>query len=176
MTKEAGNCLLKTLEEPPKFTTIIMTGSNEGMFLNTIKSRCMKIIFHKIQDDVLYNFLKEKEGITLEPKLLKACEGSIEKAINVNKNKEQYEKVSQIFSKIEDFKLLDVVNKLDFLYDKENIFELLDYINIIMSEKITQNLKYIEYIKVIEETKKRLQQNSNYDMTIDNMLFKIWEE
>lgn len=49
MTKEAQNCLLKTLEEPPSFITIIMTGSNESMFLNTIKSRCMKITFQKIR-------------------------------------------------------------------------------------------------------------------------------
>lgn len=49
MTLEAGNCLLKTLEEPPSFITIIMTGSNESMFLNTIKSRCMKISFNKIR-------------------------------------------------------------------------------------------------------------------------------
>ncbi len=32
MTKEAGNSLLKTLEEPPNFITIILIGSNESMF------------------------------------------------------------------------------------------------------------------------------------------------
>ena len=37
MTKEAQNCLLKTLEEPPGFATIILIGSNENAFLTTIK-------------------------------------------------------------------------------------------------------------------------------------------
>lgn len=32
MTKEAQNCLLKTLEEPPEFVTIILVGTNENAF------------------------------------------------------------------------------------------------------------------------------------------------
>ena len=36
MTVEAQNCLLKTLEEPPEFVTIILIGSNENSFLSTI--------------------------------------------------------------------------------------------------------------------------------------------
>ena len=48
MTKEAQNALLKTLEEPPEYVTIILITSNENMFLPTIKSRCTKIIFNKL--------------------------------------------------------------------------------------------------------------------------------
>ena len=35
---------------------------------------------------------------------------------------------------------------------------------------------YTNCIKIVENTKKRLQQNANYDMCIDNMLFNMWEE
>ena len=35
-----------------------MTGSNESMFLNTIRSRCMKIAFNKIQDILPNNFIQ----------------------------------------------------------------------------------------------------------------------
>ena len=45
MTKEAQNCLLKTIEEPPEFVTVILITSNENKILNTIKSRCLKIYF-----------------------------------------------------------------------------------------------------------------------------------
>lgn len=176
MTKEAGNCLLKTLEEPPSFITIIMTGSNESMFLNTIRSRCMKIAFNKIKDNLLQQYLQNK-GISIDSNLLKACEGSIQKAIRVNEKKEQYENLLQIFENTQKYRLLDVINKLDFLYsDKEEIYEMLDYINIILQGKIIENPKYIEYIQAVEQTKKRLKANSNYDMSIDNMLYKIWEE
>lgn len=177
MTKEAGNCLLKTLEEPPSFVTIIMTGSNESMFLNTIKSRCMKIVFGKIQDDVLKEFLINNYNIELDNNILKACEGSIEKALKVNEKKEEYEQALRIFSNIENYKLLDVINKLDFIYkNKEDIYDILDYINIILSSKQLENPKYIIYIEAIEQAKKSLKANSNFDMSIDNMLYKIWNE
>ena len=40
MTVSAQNCLLKTLEEPPENTLIILTGNEDGL-LQTIRSRCM---------------------------------------------------------------------------------------------------------------------------------------
>lgn len=49
MTIEAQNCLLKTLEEPPEYITIILITSNESNIINTIRSRCMKITFRSNQ-------------------------------------------------------------------------------------------------------------------------------
>ena len=60
MTKEAQNSLLKTLEEPPEYVTIILIASNENSFLPTIKSRCTKITFNKLTNSELSNIL-EKE-------------------------------------------------------------------------------------------------------------------
>ena len=60
MTKEAQNSLLKTLEEPPEYVTIILITSNENAFLPTIKSRCTKILFNKLTNEELTNVL-EKE-------------------------------------------------------------------------------------------------------------------
>lgn len=154
-----------------------MTGSNESMFLNTIKSRCMKIVFRKIQDNILKEFLINKYNIELDSKILKACEGSIEKALKVNEKKEEYEKATKIFSNIENYKLLDVINKLDFIYNnKENIYDILDYINIILADEQLKNPEYIKHIETVEQTKKNLNANSNFDMSIDNMLYKIWNE
>lgn len=177
MTTESQNCLLKTLEEPPSFITIIMTGSNESMFLTTIKSRCMKIQFHRIDDKLLNDFIEEKYSIKLDNNLVKACEGSIEKAILVNEKKEEYEKIISIFSNIENYKLIDAINKLDFMYqDKENIYNILNFINIILCNKLIEKPGYIKYIETVEQTKKNIKANANYDMSIDNMIYKIWEE
>ena len=168
---------MKTLEEPPRYITIIMTGSNESMFLNTIKSRCIKIIFKNIQDDVLKQFLINNYNIQLDNNILKACEGSIEKALKVNEKKYQYEQALKIFSNIENYKLLDVINKLDFIYqNKEDIYDTLDYINIILSNKQLEIPQYVRYVEAVEQTKKKLKANSNFDMSIDNMLYKIWNE
>ena len=43
-------------------------------------------------------------------------------------------------------------------------------------ELAKKSYKYTNCIEIVENTRKRLKQNSNYDMCIDNMLFNIWEE
>ena len=59
---------------------------------------------------------------------------------------------------------------------KEEIQSILEYMNVLALELSKKNIKYIKCIEIVEETKKRLKANSNYDMCIDNMLFNIWEE
>ena len=65
------------------------------------------------------------------------------------------------------------------LYDaKENIIPLLGYMIIILNELLKKENKicYANGIQIIEQTKQRILANSNYDMSIDNMLLKLWEE
>ncbi len=60
MTKEAQNSLLKTLEEPPEYVTIILITSNENIFLPTIKSRCTKILFNRLTNEELKRVLQKE--------------------------------------------------------------------------------------------------------------------
>lgn len=146
MTNGAQNCLLKTLEEPPLYGIIILLVDNESTILNTIKSRCTKILF----TEELQNVLNEED-------------------------KELYYKLEEIFGNIDKYKLLDVLNKLDLIYKNEkNIFNILDYINDILYKKIKNNKENIRYIEYVEETKRRLKSKANYNMSIDNLLFNIW--
>lgn len=69
MTKEAQNSLLKTLEEPPEYVTIILITSNENSFLPTIKSRCTKITFNKLTDIELANILQKEYSYTNIPEI-----------------------------------------------------------------------------------------------------------
>lgn len=178
MTKEAQNCLLKTLEEPPSYITMILVGANESMFLTTIKSRCTKIPFEPIPQEDLAKYLQQKQNFdTITPSMLKAFGGSIEKALAIQEKKEIYEEIEKIFSNIEKVTLLDVLNKVEALYNhKEEIYEILDYINVLLIQKSIQYPHYVRYIEAVEQTKKNLKANSNYDMSIDQLLYKIWEE
>ena len=63
MTREAQNCLLKTLEEPPEFANIILIGANESSFLSTIKSRCTIIKFNPISDEQIKSYIEKKYDI-----------------------------------------------------------------------------------------------------------------
>lgn len=177
MTKEAQNCLLKTLEEPPEYITIILITSNESQILNTVKSRCTKINFNPIENNTLKKYLEQTYNFqNITENMLKAYSGSIKKALEMNEKKEIYAEIDKYFYNIEKLKIIDVLNKIECLYKKkENIKEMLEYINTILFEKAKTNTKYIDYIQQVEQTKQKIKLNANYDMTIDNLLLNIFE-
>ena len=178
MTKEAQNSLLKTLEEPPVYVVMILITENENLLLNTIKSRCTKINFKSLTINELRNILEEKYNFqNISENILKIAEGSVRRAISALDNQNTINLITDIFSKIEKINVIDMLNaKEEIFKDKENTEEILNYINIILHSKIKENIKYINSIKIVEETKERLKKNSNFDMTIDNLLLRVWEE
>ena len=77
--------------------------------------------------------------------------------------------------------LITMLNSAEILYkSKDDIYNYLEYINVILYQLSKQDInckaKYVNSIKLVEETKQHLLANSNYDMSIDRLLFKIWEE
>jgi DNA polymerase-3 subunit delta' len=50
LTVEAGNALLKTLEEPPSRTRFILVSSQPDALLITIRSRCQRIAFGRLRE------------------------------------------------------------------------------------------------------------------------------
>ncbi len=178
MTKEAQNCLLKTLEEPPEFVIIILIGKNEDAFLSTIKSRCMIMHFNEIENEKISQYLKEQFGMNnINSTMLRTFEGSIGKAIKLKDKIETYNQIDNIIYSLENKDIIDIINLSNIIYkSKEEIYDILEYINVILIELAKKSYKYTECIKTVEDTVKRLKQNSNYDMCIDNMLFNIWEE
>ena len=176
MTKEAQNSLLKTLEEPPEYVTIILIASNENLFLPTIKSRCTKIMFRKLTDSELKTILERKYNkLDIQELMLKIADGSVNKAVSLDGKEELYNKVNRIYSSLENVNIIELINsKEDIFKDKEEAIEMLEYINLIFFQKISSNLKYIECMKIVEDTKDRLKKNNNYDMTIDNLNMTVW--
>jgi len=178
MTKEAQNCLLKTLEEPPEYITIILIGQNENSFLETIKSRCMILHFEKIENDIIRTFLKENYQVdNLDEDLLDTFQGSIGKAINLKDKENIYLKIKELLNFAKKCSIIEFMKKAQIIYEnKENIFEILENINLILVKFIHQDINYANCIQIVEETKKRLNSNSNFDMCIDNMILNMWEE
>ena len=177
MTKEAQNCLLKTLEEPPEFVVIILITSNENLILTTIKSRCMNIKFHNIDDNTLLKYALENLGYdNISKNLLKSFDGSIGKAIKLKDFKEKYESIDLLISNLNKKDIIDIMSEGKIIYDKENIYDILDYIIVCLYAKMNEDEKYIDCIKYVNKCATRLRSNSNFDMSIDNLLFEMWEE
>ncbi len=108
--------------------------------------------------------------------MIKAFQGSIGKAIELKDKQEQYEKIENLIYGLEKMDVVDLVNKAEFLYSsKDDKTEIWDYVEVILMNIAKTSNKYAQTIEIVEQTKKRLAANANYDMSIDNMLFKIWE-
>ncbi len=178
MTKEAQNCLLKTLEEPPEYGVIILVGSNENAFLNTIKSRCMIISFKPIEQKYVKQYMEKTYGMTnLSQNMLDSFQGSIGKAIKLKDKKDQYENIEKLIENLDKKNIIDIFEVSKELYqEKDAIMDILEYMNIILLKFAKKNIQYAQCIDIIENTKKRLNQNANYDMCIDNMILNMWEE
>lgn len=177
MTKEAQNCLLKTLEEPPEYVTIILISSNENLILNTIKSRCMTIKFKNITDENLSKFAKEiLEYQDLTENLLKSFGGSIGKAIKLKENSEKYIDIEKFVDNLSQIDLIDAMVSAKILYDKENINDILDYLVVCLFNKSKEKKTYVNCIEHVNKCSTKLKANANFDMTIDDLVFKIWEE
>ena len=74
------NALLKTLEEPPTNTVLLLTGV-ESNLLPTIRSRCTKIRIPPLDGDVLKNALCDMGANDQNTDMLaRACQGALDRA------------------------------------------------------------------------------------------------
>ena len=83
MNAEAENCLLKTLEEPPASSVLILLTSNIQALLPTTRSRCQILQFHPMPTQELAEVLTNKFSVAPEQAttLAIASGGAIGKAL-----------------------------------------------------------------------------------------------
>lgn len=175
MTKEAQNSLLKTLEEPPEYAVIILICNQENNILNTIKSRCTKIEFSRLTNEEIQEYFK-KNGNDVSQQILNLAEGSISKALKRKPKQDVYLKLEKLIYNIENIDKLEML-KQEFIYqEKDDIQSLLEVANSILFRIAKEKMQYLNCIDIVENTKKNLSLNGNFDMCIDNLLLSIWEE
>ena len=183
MTEEAQNSLLKTLEEPPEYVTIILIVSNENMMLNTIKSRCLRLYFKNISNENMIKYIKDKNTIShISDNIVDMCNGSFSKLESISENLDKYMEIESLCKNMIERKMsiIDIFNSSESIYkSKDDIQDILEYMIVILYNKIKEdsiyNNKYFNMIKIIENARKKLNSNSNYDMCIDEMFLKLSE-
>ncbi|MGM0439665.1 MAG: ATP-binding protein [Chlamydiota bacterium] len=88
MISYSANALLKTFEEPPSHTVIILLSDNPERLLPTILSRCRKIFFKPLKEEDIVAYLKEHHNCSDDKASLYAslsC-GSLGKAVRLATN------------------------------------------------------------------------------------------
>lgn len=66
MNEEAANCLLKTLEEPPSHTILILLAPDEAPVLPTISSRCIQVPLRPLSRQLIASGLVQEWGAERE--------------------------------------------------------------------------------------------------------------
>ena len=143
--------------------------------LSTIKSRCTRIHFENLEISEVKEYIKQNyPEIEIDDSIINLSQGSIGKALKLNENKTLYENIENILKSFKNKDIIDIVKMSEEIYKaKEEIYSVLEYMNVLLLKLGKEDLRYINAIDIVEETKKRLKANSNYDMCIDNLLFNI---
>jgi len=83
MNHSAQNAFLKTLEEPPRDSVIILLSSRPESLLPTLRSRCQTVVFNPLTEELVAGLLTERGGMSPEEAVLfaKLSGGSIGKAL-----------------------------------------------------------------------------------------------
>lgn len=86
MSAEAQNALLKTLEEPPSRTFLILTTSRAHNLLPTVRSRCARLRLSPLADDVVLDLLSSErpEASTVAARIAATvAQGSVTRALGL---------------------------------------------------------------------------------------------
>ncbi|MDP2606879.1 MAG: DNA polymerase III subunit delta' [Deltaproteobacteria bacterium] len=88
LNASSQNALLKTLEEPPQNSLIVLIAPNAGALLPTLRSRCLRVSFGPLARDEVARYLMSKEGMNQDDASLRAAlsMGSLGAAIKFDKD------------------------------------------------------------------------------------------
>ncbi len=113
LTDEAQNALLKTLEEPRGRTTLVLVASNLDALLPTIRSRCQRLLFAPLPEDVVVELL-EREGVSSEDARRAAAlsNGSLERAREMA-SEEAAARIAELYERLARLPRLSIPERLD---------------------------------------------------------------
>ena len=197
MNEPSQNKLLKTLEEPPAVTRIIIKASSESKLLPTVLSRCRKVTLEPFSSDELKAALSRRFS----------SNGSLDFAVESSKG--LLTRAAQILSSPLYLKLyesaLQLLLKLDSsggaaeyafkLYDyRENLSDIIDFIELLLRDAVRfacgpeEERDFVSEIAVrypvnvalkefdvLARARRRLELNGNVTAVIDELLFSMLE-
>jgi DNA polymerase-3 subunit delta' len=89
---QAGNALLKALEEPPEGTFFILITHLPNSILATLRSRSQLVRFKPLSDDSMRKILEQNpDAGKVDDWLLRASNGSVEAARRMNEERAEFE-------------------------------------------------------------------------------------
>lgn len=81
LNSEGANCLLKTLEEPPTNSLLVLIGTSLQRQLPTIRSRCQAILFRRLENEQLASLIHRGALISSEDEVADSL--TVEQALSL---------------------------------------------------------------------------------------------
>ena len=164
MTEQAQNALLKTIEEPPAYATILLLTENAQNLLSTITSRCITLNTEPLKQEEITQYLIKNLQMEPEQAQIAAgfCQGNVGKAIHFASSEDFQEMKADtlaLLKKVDTMELSDIMSLIKELSQRKGrINEYLDlmllwYRDVLMF-KVTKDanlLLYRDEYKAISE-------------------------
>jgi DNA polymerase-3 subunit delta' len=134
MNRGASNAFLKTLEEPPIDTIIILVVSQASELLPTILSRCQRINFSPFKREVVTGLIRERKDVSEEKALLISglSGGSLNKALDMWDD-ELLENRTVLLERLSNLSSKDIngiFELVEWITQMDNITETIDFLKI----------------------------------------------
>jgi len=190
MTPEAANCLLKTLEEPPANTLIIMTTDNVRAILPTIISRVRLLKFNAYSKEFLANKLADLFSETSPETLQQVCSlalGKSGKAIKLLRDADLLASYRTMYNVLCEFLEDNAIHRKfkvieELLGERKDVNEFLEVFTHLIRTRIYQGLadskntsaiqRLITLLEEVENTKILLKRNINAKLALENLALK----
>ncbi|MBQ9314704.1 MAG: AAA family ATPase [Clostridia bacterium] len=167
MNANAQNALLKVLEEPPMYATLILVVSNKEKIIKTILSRVTEITFDNLTN-------QELEKIVGKAIDLDYARGSASKALSLLEGN-YYEMATQLITAMDEKDFLKLNKKMTEAKQSDVVIvKLLEMIKIMYHKNMKEDTyAKIKKIELLDDTIKNLNRNANADLALDKLMIEI---
>lgn len=117
MRVEQSNILLKTLEEPPEDTIVILLAENINSVLETIRSRCQLIFLDPLQESEVLEYLNTQFSIddqVMLKNITKLSQGRLGRAIKMINDPREVDNLNEIMVGFLEIFHFSLIEKFDF--------------------------------------------------------------
>lgn len=179
MNSAAANCLLKTLEEPPENTILILIAGHKETIPQTIVSRSQTLFFQPLEQDMIASYLMLNRSFSAAKarEIAALSEGSIEEAEKLAEGNENEGLSLWLKLKTKDMHISEMLElSRSISRDKAKAVE---YIDAMIAEAKKDFRLYpksaADSLDLLTKSKALILRNVNAQTVLDNLFFELKE-
>lgn len=185
LNTQAANALLKTLEEPPEGTHLILLAPGERAVLPTIASRCQRLLFSPLSDAALTTLL-EQQGADVTAERLQLAQGSLTRALDAEDETQALVEWLERIDGASRARRVDIIDALG--KDRASVRAVLSGCSTVLMQSVRARLSHAEtrvlperpirvlhqVLEALTDAVRALDRHANVQLTVENLLYERW--